>query len=969
MSSRRRAMKLAKVLLPPSMLLTLVLALTLGLSIVQAEPVVQITMEPSSTSANPQHITLNGTQDFDVNIVTNGEEVTGVELLIEFDPTILQVVDQDPLSIGVQILNPVSNPLDDFELANEADNTLGTIFYSVGESTSVSVDFTVATITFESTGTTMPLATTSEVVFIVDSLAVQSTTVSNGGDSVLANTEDFTGAWVRVPDRVAEINLLPDTSPGAPLVLTVGDTTDLTVEVNTNGEEANVVSLVMEFDSAVLAVVDADLGEPGVQIMPVASPWNDFTLDNEADNTLGTIVYTIGDATPASGTFNIAIITFEALVPTATAHLVGDPTEVVFLVDGGNETIVTIEGAQLLNTTSDYTDAWIEILPVPETIAQFTFDPEPANEGDSVNFDGSGSTSGNGVLTFDWSFGDGSSFIDAGEIINHTYADNGIYSVSLTVNDEGGGSDTVIQDVTVLNVAPDVVAAAASDHIVNEGETYLLKELSFSDPGYDCPACVPPTVEDFTAEINWGDGTIEPGDVTEFPGSEGVDTTGTVDGDHVYADNGLFIVTVTVTDDDGGFDSFGYVVTVLNVAPTVEAGPSQIVNVVDVGQTVSLAPSTFSDPGFTCGTCIPATAETFGASINWDDGTVEPGTVNVTPGSSGVPTTGTVDGSHEYDAIGVYTVTVTVTDDDFGDGSDTLTVTVAEEVELPAVPIQIRVGPPDVEPNDHVVGVGVDFYAEIWVMPVDKTVPIEAASAFINFDSELFEFIDIVPNLEELDFAIIFTGDNNLGQVDYTAITLGDAAMGDFLIATVHFTVESDLVLTDRIETTLSLDFTTPRETAVGGIIDEIPVAVEGIAKEGNLEISTLVFNGHVESLGALPPPSTRHVLMLTVTFINAGGSDQAGTTTAVFDSVISDKNGDFVVDLEGTYVVPDTYDIRVKDNGSLSNLGLGISIPVATPDQPIDFGSLIPGDLDNDNDGDIFDLLTTVLGLNQAGD
>ncbi len=63
------------------------------------------------------------------------------------------------------------------------------------------------------------------------------------------------------------------------------------------------------------------------------------------------------------------------------------------------------------------------------------------------------------------------------------------------------------------------------------------------------------------AIIDWGDGTVEPGIVDQAAGS--------VTGSHAYADDGVYIVRVTVTDDDGdsGFDEL--VVTVGNRPPIV----------------------------------------------------------------------------------------------------------------------------------------------------------------------------------------------------------------------------------------------------------------------------------------------------------------------------------------------------------------------------------------------------------------
>jgi PKD repeat protein len=114
-------------------------------------------------------------------------------------------------------------------------------------------------------------------------------------------------------------------------------------------------------------------------------------------------------------------------------------------------------------------------------------------------------------------------------------------------------------------------------------------------------------------------------------------------------------VTLTITDDDGGIVVDALVVTVANLAPTVNAGPDQVVG---PGETVFLA-TTFTDVG---------TSDTHTATVDWGDGNVETGVVSQV-------VDGTVTGSHSYTEAGEYTVTVTVLDDG-GESSDTFTVTV-----------------------------------------------------------------------------------------------------------------------------------------------------------------------------------------------------------------------------------------------------------------------------------------------------
>lgn len=79
-----------------------------------------------------------------------------------------------------------------------------------------------------------------------------------------------------------------------------------------------------------------------------------------------------------------------------------------------------------------------------------------------VQFDASPS-SGNDPLTYDWDFGDG----DTGTGITpvHTYASPGTYSVTLTVTDERGHTDSVTKDVGAVNMMlPNPWATFVSAH-------------------------------------------------------------------------------------------------------------------------------------------------------------------------------------------------------------------------------------------------------------------------------------------------------------------------------------------------------------------------------------------------------------------------------------------------------------------------------------------------------------------------
>ena len=328
------------------------------------------------------------------------------------------------------------------------------------------------------------------------------------------------------------------------------------------------------------------------------------------------------------------------------------------------------------------------------------------NEGSAFVSSGSFTDPGADTWTATVDYGDGTGtqpLVLTGKTfsLNHVYADNGAYTVTVTVNDDDGGMGSDTANVTVNNVAPTVDAGV--DQMVNEGYVVNLDPATFNDlgtldthtatidwgDGTPVEAGVNQTVDEgyvvsldpatfndlgtldtHTAIIDWGDTIVEAGTVTESPFGPPGDTAGadgTVSGSHVYADNGVYTVTVTVTDDNGASTSDTLTVTVNNVAPTVEAGVNQMA---DEGYVVSLGPTTFNDLG---------TLDTHTAIIDWGDTIVEAGVVTESPfgpPGSTAGADGTVSGSHVYADDGTYTVTVTVTDDEGASTSDTLEVTV-----------------------------------------------------------------------------------------------------------------------------------------------------------------------------------------------------------------------------------------------------------------------------------------------------
>jgi YVTN family beta-propeller protein len=253
---------------------------------------------------------------------------------------------------------------------------------------------------------------------------------------------------------------------------------------------------------------------------------------------------------------------------------------------------------------------------------------QSTNEGTSIAFTGSFTNPGAGTHTFSWNFGDGSPAVTDNQTPNHTYKDNGTFTVTLTVTDQNGGVGTDTLTVTVYNVAPTL--EGGPDQTLNEGETVSLTSATFIDPGIQ---------DTHTATINWKDGS---------PVEAGAINAGTVSGSHVYPDDGVFTVDVCVSDDDKGVGCDSLQVIVNNVAPTVNAGQDSLT---EEGTSIAFTGS-FTDPG----------ADTHTFSWNFGDGS---------PAVKGSLTP-----AHAYKDNGTFTVSLKVTDDDGGAGADTVIVIV-----------------------------------------------------------------------------------------------------------------------------------------------------------------------------------------------------------------------------------------------------------------------------------------------------
>jgi len=167
----------------------------------------------------------------------------------------------------------------------------------------------------------------------------------------------------------------------------------------------------------------------------------------------------------------------------------------------------------------------------------------------------------------------------ATDTLGHTYGDNYDYPLTLTVTDDDGLSTTFNTIVTVYNVAPTI--NQFGPFIIDEGEPISITGTA-TDPGSDDLIFSwefehGPSITNIYYNDGFGPDPspspqINPMDILDYAS-------------HIYGDDGVLNVTLTVEDDDGDATTYTTNITVNNVAPTVTI-ESVIMNV-EVGLRVA----------------------------------------------------------------------------------------------------------------------------------------------------------------------------------------------------------------------------------------------------------------------------------------------------------------------------------------------------------------------------------------------
>jgi hypothetical protein len=193
----------------------------------------------------------------------------------------------------------------------------------------------------------------------------------------------------------------------------------------------------------------------------------------------------------------------------------------------------------------------INVLPVNDLPFVDAGEDQQALEGEALQFSGSYTDTALLAhrplvpdLVFHWDFGDGTSTTGTLYPV-HAYADDGHYTVTLTVTDDLGAAGTDTLQVTVSNAEPVFELAPAGTDLQVDMHAELVLAIAFNDAGW---------LDAHTLEIDWDDGTE-----TSLDLPAGVMQASPA---HVYHQRGSYSAVVTLSDDDGGQAVRTYTVTV-----------------------------------------------------------------------------------------------------------------------------------------------------------------------------------------------------------------------------------------------------------------------------------------------------------------------------------------------------------------------------------------------------------------------
>ncbi|MCK6570857.1 PKD domain-containing protein [Myxococcota bacterium] len=209
-----------------------------------------------------------------------------------------------------------------------------------------------------------------------------------------------------------------------------------------------------------------------------------------------------------------------------------DPNErrqVHTFVDDGEFDVILTATDEDSEATATLRVRVLDVAPVADFTVVYAPERESADEGVEIELDATASAPGaaeDPIAEYRWDFGDGETAEGPDlDVVRHAFPDDGTYLVRLTVVDEDGSVSTTERTVGVENVAPVVRIEVEEDQLdVNVPHTFTA------------------VVEDVDADfprVDW-----DMGDDESYENALSVT--------HTYRVQGRRVITVSVTDGDGG---------------------------------------------------------------------------------------------------------------------------------------------------------------------------------------------------------------------------------------------------------------------------------------------------------------------------------------------------------------------------------------------------------------------------------
>jgi hypothetical protein len=558
------------------------------------------------------------------------------------------------------------------------------------DATATVTDGTLAVSAFPIVGTEgLPIAAAPIATFIdaggADPAADYSATIA------ITNSTGFSVVIPAADTTITQVGTSAQFTVGAPAItlpeegtyqvaVTVTDTGSPTAFSATGASVAVIADGALTAGAAVALTPNTGVALPASTVVGSftdanpAAPVTDFTAvidwgDGSA-NSLGTITQPGGAGTAfdvtGGHTYN------RPGTYTITANVVDDGGARITLTGSATVTDLPVTGAVRNFTAVEGQNTGTIVL------ATYT-DPNPlatvANETATLPANGWGDGTPTGVVTLAVQQIGATSAGAIFEVLGaHTYADEGSFTVNISVSTLGGGPTALTAGTATVHDAT-LTSSNGTELTGIEGNptaaTTLLGTFRDANQGATSADFTTNTSGAGSTVVSWGDGTstaLTAADVVATGSTDGIIFQ--ITSGHTYAEAGTFAYTVTVTDLGGSTTIISGSAFIADAAltasatqPTVNTTEASIFPVPEFGKPVSLGPlATFTD-----GNPLAPVSD-FTVTIDWGDGS--PQSAGTVSQAGGVGTAFTISGSHTYadsgvnGGVGVYPLTVYIVDVD-----------------------------------------------------------------------------------------------------------------------------------------------------------------------------------------------------------------------------------------------------------------------------------------------------------------